>query len=40
MTLKNKSQRTEDDEDDFRFVNKRFKREGNLDNIQAGVILQ
>ena len=40
MTLKSKSQRTEDDKDDFHFANKRFKREGNLDNIQAGVILQ
>ena len=37
MTLKSKRQRTEDDEDDFHFVNKRFKREGDLDNIQAGV---
>ena len=37
ITLKSKRQRTEDDEDDFHFVNKRFKREGDLDNIQAGV---
>ena len=37
MTLKSKRQRTEDDEDDFHFVNKRFKRESDLDNIQAGV---
>ena len=29
--------RTEDDEDDFHFVNRRFKREGDLDNVQAGV---
>ena len=36
MTLKSKRQRTEDDEDDFNFVKKRFKREGDLDNIQAG----
>ena len=36
VTLKSKRQRTEDDEDDFHFVNKRFKR-GDLDNIQAGV---
>ena len=36
ITLKSKRQRTEDDEDDFHFVNKRFKR-GDLDNIQAGV---
>ena len=35
MTLKSKIQRTEDD---FHFVNKLFKREGELDNIQAGVI--
>ena len=35
MTLKSK--RPEDDEDDFHFVNKCFKREGDLDNIQAGV---
>ena len=37
MTLKSKRQRIEDDEDDFHFVNKLFKREGDLDNIQAGV---
>ena len=37
MSLKSKIQRIEDDEDDFHFVNKRFKREGDLDNIQAGV---
>ena len=37
MTLKSKRQRSEDDEDDFHFGNKRFKREGDLDNIQAGV---
>ena len=37
MTLKTKRQRTEDDKDDFHFGNKRFKREGDLDNIQAGV---
>ena len=37
MILKSKRQRTEDDEDDFYFVNKRFKKEGDLDNIQAGV---
>ena len=37
MTLKSKSQRIEDEKDDFDFVNKRFKREGDLDNIQAGV---
>ena len=37
MTLKSKRQRTEDDEDDFHFVNKRFKRKVDLDNIQAGV---
>ena len=37
MTLKSKRQRTEDDEDNFHFINKRFKREGDLDNIQAGV---
>ena len=36
-TLESKRQRTEDDEDDFHFVNKHFKREGDLDNIQAGV---
>ena len=33
MTLKSKRQRTEDDEDDFNFVNKCFKGEGDLDNI-------
>ena len=33
MTLKMKRQRTEDDGDDFHFVKKRFKREGDLDNI-------
>ena len=37
MTLKSKRQRTEDDEDNFHFINKRFKREGDLDNTQAGV---
>ena len=37
MTLKSKRQRTEDDEDDFHFVNKRLKGEGDLDNMQAGV---
>ena len=37
MTLKSKRQRTEDDKDDFHFVNKPFKKEGDLDNIQAGV---
>ena len=37
MTLKSKRQRTEDDKDDFHFVNKCFKRDGDLDNIQAGV---
>ena len=40
MALKSKRQRTEDDEDDFHFVNKHFKRGEiiyNLDNIQAGV---
>ena len=37
MNLKSKRQRTEDDEDDFHFANKRFKRKGDLDNIQAGV---
>ena len=37
ITLKSKRQRTEDDEGEFHFVNKRFKREGDLDNIQAGV---
>ena len=37
MTLKSKRQRIEDDEDDFHFVNKLIKREGDLDNIQAGV---
>ena len=37
MILKSKIQRAEDDEDDFHFVNKRFKRETDLDNIQAGV---
>ena len=37
MTLKSKRPRTEDDEDDFHFANKRFKRKGDLDNIQAGV---
>ena len=37
MTLKSKRQRSEDDEDDFHFGNKRFEREGDLDNIQAGV---
>ena len=34
-----KRQRTEDDGDAFYFVKKRFKREGDLDNIQAGVTL-
>ena len=37
MTLKFKRQRTEDDKDDFHFVNKCFKRDGDLDNMQAGV---
>ena len=37
MTLKSKSQRIKDEKDDFDVVNKRFKREGDLDNIQAGV---
>ena len=37
MTLKSKRQRTEDDKDDFHFVNKCFKRGGDLNNIQAGV---
>ena len=37
VTLKSKRQRTEDDEDDFHFVDKRFKREGDLDNIRVGV---
>ena len=37
MTLKSKRQRTEDDEVDFHFVNKRFKREDDLDNIHVGV---
>ena len=37
MTLKSKRQRTENGEDDFHFIIKRFKREGDLDNIQAGV---
>ena len=37
MTLKSKRQRAEDDEDDFYFVNKRFKRESDLGNMQAGV---
>ena len=37
ITLKSKRKRTKDDEDDFHFVNKRFKREGDPDNIQAGV---
>ena len=37
ITLKSKRQRTEDDEGDFHFVNERFKREGDLDNIQAEV---
>ena len=36
MTLKSKRQRTEDGQDDFHFVNKRFNK-GDLDNIQAGV---
>ena len=35
MSLKSKRQRIEDDEDDFHFVNKRFKRDGDLDNIQT-----
>ena len=35
MTLKSKRQRNEDHEDDFHFVNKRFKREGDLDNIKS-----
>ena len=37
ITLKSKRKRTKDDEDDVHFVNKRFKREGDPDNIQAGV---
>ena len=37
ITLKSKIHRTEDDKDDFHFVNKRFKRADGLDNIQAGV---
>ena len=37
ITLKSKIQRTKYDEDDFHFVNKRFKREGDLDNILDGV---
>ena len=37
MTLKSKRQRTEYDEVDFHFANKRFKREGDLDNMHAGV---
>ena len=37
ITLKSKRQRTEDDEGDFHFVNERFKREGDLDNMQAEV---
>ena len=37
MTLKSKRQRTENDEDDFHLVNKRLKRESDLDNVQAGV---
>ena len=37
MSLKSKRQRIEDDEDDFHFVNKRFKRDGDLDNIQTWV---
>ena len=37
MTLNSKRPRTEDNKDDFHFVNKRFKREGDLDNIQTGV---
>ena len=36
ITLKGKKQRAEDD-DDFHFVNKLFKREGDLDNIHARV---
>ena len=36
-TLTSKRQRTEDDEDDFHFANNHFKREGDLDNIKAGV---
>ena len=34
--FKSKSQRIEDEKDDFDFVNKCFKRESDLDNIQAG----
>ena len=37
MTLKSKRQRTEDDQDDFHFIDKPFKKEGDLDSIQAGV---
>ena len=33
VTLKSKRQRTQDDEDDFHFADKRFKREVDLDNI-------
>ena len=39
MTWKSKRQRTEDDKNDkFSFVNKRFKREGDLDNMQARLV--
>ena len=37
ITLTIKIQRTEDDEDDFHLVDKRFKRKDGLDNIQAGL---
>ena len=33
MTLKSKRQRTDNVEDDFHFANKRFKREGDPNNI-------
>ena len=36
-TLRSKRQWTEDDEDDFHFLNKRFKGEGDLDNVHARV---
>ena len=37
VTLKSKRQRTQDDEDDFHFADKRFKREVDLDNIRVEV---